>query len=78
MAPPVSNRRVVDFGVGVGRRSVYLYNLPEVASGHAVLRVPSVSARFGTAPEPWNWGMVALARLAPKSERRAGGGGGEQ
>ncbi|KAL4859611.1 Saccharopine dehydrogenase-like oxidoreductase [Chlorella vulgaris] len=65
--PPVSNRRVVDFGTGVGRRSVYLYNLPEVSSGHQVLGVPSVSARFGTAPEPWNWGMVAMARLAPKS-----------
>jgi hypothetical protein len=34
-----------------------------------VFGVPSVSARFGTAPEPWNWGMVAMARLAPKSER---------
>lgn len=34
--PPVSNRRVVDFGAGVGRRSVYLYNLPEVTSGHQV------------------------------------------
>lgn len=34
--PPVSNKRVVDFGAGVGRRSVYLYNLPEVTSGHQV------------------------------------------
>jgi len=33
-----------------------------------VFGVPSVSARFGTSPEPWNWGMVALARLAPKGE----------
>ncbi|PRW58282.1 saccharopine dehydrogenase [Chlorella sorokiniana] len=64
--PPVSNRRVVDFGAGVGRKSVYLYNLPEVSSGHQVFGVPSVSARFGTAPDPWNWGMVAMARLAPK------------
>ncbi|KAL4424432.1 hypothetical protein ABPG77_006370 [Micractinium sp. CCAP 211/92] len=65
--PPVSNRRVVDFGAGVGRRSVYLYNLPEVTSGHQVFGVPNVSARFGTAPDPWNWGMVAAARLLPKS-----------
>lgn len=36
MLPPVSNRRVVDFGAGVGRKSVYLYNLPEVSSGHQV------------------------------------------
>ena len=34
--PPVSNKRVVDFGAGIGRRSVYLYNLPEVTSGHQV------------------------------------------
>lgn len=65
--PPVSNKRVVDFGKAVGKKSVYLYSLPEVASGHEVFRVPSISARFGTAPEPWNWGMVAIARLLPKS-----------
>lgn len=34
-----------------------------------VFGVPNVSARFGTAPDPWNWGMVAAARLLPKSER---------
>ena len=64
--PAVSNRRVVDFGKGVGRRSVYLYSLPEVESGHQVFRVPNISARFGTSPEFWNWGMVALARLVPR------------
>jgi len=36
LLPPVSNRRAVDFGAGVGTRSVYLYNLPEVTSGHQV------------------------------------------
>ena len=65
--PPVSNRRLVDFGPGVGRRAVYLYSLPEVASGHQVFGVPSVSARFGTAPDVWNWAMWGLARVAPKS-----------
>lgn len=64
---PVSNRRVVDFGRAVGKRGVYLYSLPEVASGREVFNVPSISARFGTAPEPWNWGMVVLARLVPRS-----------
>ena len=64
--PPVSNRRVVDFGKAVGKKSVYLYSLPEVASGHEIFGVPSISARFGTAPEPWNWGMVAMARLVPQ------------
>ena len=51
---------------GVGRRSVYLYPLPEVQSAFDILRVPSVSARFGTAPDVWNWGMVLMSRLAPK------------
>jgi len=65
--PPVSNRRRVDFGPGVGRRGLFLYSLPEVASGHEYLGVPSISARFGTAPEVWNWAMWALARLVPRS-----------
>ncbi len=37
--PPVSGRRVVDFGIGLGRRTVFLYNLPEVASGNQYLKV---------------------------------------
>lgn len=65
--PPVSNRRGVDFGPGIGRKSVYLYSLPEVATGHQVFGVPNISARFGTAPDIWNWAMVAVARLVPKS-----------
>ncbi|KAK9827368.1 hypothetical protein WJX81_002139 [Elliptochloris bilobata] len=66
MAPPVSGPRVVDFGRPLGRVTAWLYNLPEVASTHENLRVPSVSARFATAPVFWNWAMVAVARLAPK------------
>uniref|UniRef100_A0A061SB72 Saccharopine dehydrogenase-like protein n=1 Tax=Tetraselmis sp. GSL018 TaxID=582737 RepID=A0A061SB72_9CHLO len=64
--PPVSGWRSVDFGPGIGRRSVYLYNLPEVGSTHRCLGVPSVSARFGTDPEFWNWAMVLLARAVPR------------
>jgi hypothetical protein len=64
--PAVSNLRVVDFGPGVGRRSLFLYSLPEVASGRAVFDVPSISARFGTAPDIWNWGMWVLARVVPR------------
>ncbi|KAI5084221.1 hypothetical protein GOP47_0000390 [Adiantum capillus-veneris] len=62
---PYSGRLEIDFGKGVGRRSVYLLNLPEVASAHEVLGVPSVSARFGTEPMFWNWAMGAVASLAP-------------
>lgn len=32
-----------------------------------VLKIPSVSARFGTSPLIWNWGMWLLARAAPAS-----------
>lgn len=53
---------------GIGRRSVYLYQLPEVGSTHRTLGVPNVSARFGTDPEFWNWAMVLMARLVPKGE----------
>ncbi|KAM7279727.1 hypothetical protein ACFE04_006861 [Oxalis oulophora] len=38
-------------------------NLPEVRSTHEVLGVPSVSARFGTSPFFWNWGMEAMTYL---------------
>ncbi|GAB4856008.1 hypothetical protein Ancab_024647 [Ancistrocladus abbreviatus] len=42
-----------------------LRNLPEVSSAYEVLGVPTVSARFGTAPFFWNWGMVAMTFLLP-------------
>lgn len=45
-------------------------NLPEVASTHEVLGVPSVSARFGTDPALWNWGMSAVANFAPEVRKR--------
>lgn len=40
-------------------------NLPEVRSAHEILGVPTVSARFGTAPFFWNWGMEAMTKLLP-------------
>uniref|UniRef100_A0A7N0U355 Saccharopine dehydrogenase NADP binding domain-containing protein n=1 Tax=Kalanchoe fedtschenkoi TaxID=63787 RepID=A0A7N0U355_KALFE len=62
---PYSSSLNIDFGKGIGKRDVYLLNLPEVASAHEVLGVPTVSARFGTAPFFWNWGMVAMTKLFP-------------
>ncbi|XP_059625036.1 uncharacterized protein LOC132268237 isoform X2 [Cornus florida] len=62
---PYSGMLNIDFGKGIGKRDVYLLNLPEVRSAHEVLRVPTVSARFGTAPFFWNWGMVAMRSLLP-------------
>lgn len=64
-AKPYSGVLDIDFGKGVGKRSVYLLNLPEVGSTHEVLGVPTVSARFGTAPFFWNWAMSAVVNLAP-------------
>jgi hypothetical protein len=39
--------------------------LPEVKSAHKFLGVPTVSARFGTSPFFWNWGMEAFANFLP-------------
>ena len=44
-------------------RQVFLYNLPEVATCHETLGIPSVSARFGTSPGIWNGAMWLLSKL---------------
>lgn len=64
-AKPVSQPLTVDFGKGLGRKTVWLYNLPEVESAFKYMKVPNVSARFGTDPAFWNWAMVATARFVP-------------
>jgi len=69
LLPPVSGRRVVDFG-GAGRRETFLYNLPETGSTHTSLGVPSVTARFGTSPGVWNGALAACARLLPRATLR--------
>ncbi|CAL8463528.1 g3062 [Coccomyxa elongata] len=66
VVPPLSSPRYVDFGPPIRGVTAYLYNLPEVQSTHECMRVPTVSARFATAPVFWNWAMVAVARLAPE------------
>jgi hypothetical protein len=50
---------------GIGRKGVYLYNLPEVMSAFKYIKVPGVSARFGTDPFIWNWAMWIVARVCP-------------
>ncbi|GMY16413.1 carboxynorspermidine synthase [Fagus crenata] len=62
---PYSGMLNIDFGKGIGKRNVYLLNLPEVKSAHEILGVPTVSARFGTAPFFWNWGMEVMTSLLP-------------
>ena len=44
---------------------VYYRNLPEVKSTFKILSVPTVSARFGSDPFFWNWGMHTLATFLP-------------
>ncbi|GFY94303.1 saccharopine dehydrogenase [Actinidia rufa] len=62
---PYSGMLNIDFGKGIGKRDVYLLDLPEVTSAHEVLGVPTVSARFGTSPFFWNWGMEVMTNLLP-------------
>ncbi|PWA81146.1 saccharopine dehydrogenase [Artemisia annua] len=67
---PYSSMVNIDFGRGIGKKDVYLLNLPEVTSTHEVLGVPTVSARFGTAPFFWNWAMDAMTRFVPSEVLR--------
>ncbi|KAL5205801.1 hypothetical protein ABZP36_034010 [Zizania latifolia] len=62
---PYSGALSIDFGKGVRKKDVYLLNLPEVTSAYKILGVPTVSARFGTAPFFWNWGMQAFTNFLP-------------
>lgn len=65
--PPVSGRRVIDFGPKGGRRETFLYALPEVMMAHTSLGVPNVAARFGTSPGIWNGALAAMATIVPRS-----------
>ena len=71
--PAFSEPLPADFGRFIGRKTVYLIDLPEVEAAAVDLRVPSVSARFATAPGVFNLGTVLLARLLPKSVLGDGG-----
>ncbi|KAK6164094.1 hypothetical protein DH2020_000958 [Rehmannia glutinosa] len=62
---PYSDMLRIDFGEGVGRQEVFLMNVPEMASAHEVFGVPTISARFGTAPFFWNWTLSAMIKLLP-------------
>ena len=53
-AKPISQPLTIDFGKGLGRKTVWLYNLPEVESAFKYMKVPNVSARFGTDPGELN------------------------
>ena len=61
--PAASNREMVDFGGGTGKREVFLYNLPEVASCRAEFGPSTVTSRRGTSPGVANGAMQVLAAL---------------
>ncbi|CAK9081757.1 unnamed protein product [Durusdinium trenchii] len=65
-AEPWGQRRLVDFGPGVGQQPVHLLDEPEVYTCHEYLGIPNISSSFGTAPDIWNW-MFAAARVLPRS-----------
>ncbi|KAF8664669.1 hypothetical protein HU200_054379 [Digitaria exilis] len=67
---PYSGVLNIDFGKGVGKKNVYLLNLPEVKSAFKILDVPTVSARFGSDPFFWNWGMHTFANFLPTESLR--------
>lgn len=71
LRPPAGDLEEVDFGGKIGRKKVYLLNLPEVVSIREYLLGPSgggeVLAKLSTDPPIWNWLLRATAFLAPRS-----------
>jgi saccharopine dehydrogenase-like NADP-dependent oxidoreductase/ATP-dependent Clp protease adapter protein ClpS len=63
----LSLQKEVNFGAAIGKRRTMILNLPEAASAHEVLKVPNVSAFFGTAPDFWNLLLIALVKIVPAS-----------
>ena len=51
---------------GIGKKSAFLLNLPEVYSTHTYLGADTVSARFCTAPFLWNVMMEVMAKVLGK------------
>lgn len=68
--PPASDLETVDFGGRVGKKDVFLLNLPEVESIHDTLCAGEVLAKFATGPPIWNWLLRATAQLVPRDVLR--------
>lgn len=65
--PPASELETIDFGGRVGKKNVFLLNLPEVASIRDHLCGREVLAKFATGPPIWNWLLRATAQLVPRN-----------
>ena len=61
---PWTERRVVDFGTGVGRHACFLLDNPDVPTTVESLAVANCASRFGTAPAVWN-SLFAAMKLLP-------------
>ena len=60
---PWTERRVVDFGAGVGRHACLLLDNPDVPTTVESLAVANCASRFGTAPGVWNSLFAVMKRL---------------
>jgi hypothetical protein len=57
-----SHRRVVEFAEPVGKRAVYSLELPCADTLHTSFGTPTISVRFGIAPELWNLATLVVTR----------------
>ncbi len=64
MMPSYGARDTVAFAPPIGRRPVYGFEVPEIWSlAHSFPQLQTLTSRFATVPEVWNWATWALARL---------------
>lgn len=61
--PPWTERRVIDFGAGVGSHACFLLDNPDVPTTVESLAVANCASRFGTAPAVWNSLFAAMKQL---------------
>jgi len=60
---PWTERRVVNFGHGIGEHECYLLDNPDVPTTAEALGVANCASRFGTAPGVWNALFGAMKAL---------------
>ena len=63
---PWTDRRVSDFGEGVGEHECFLLDNPDVPTSAEALGIKSCASRFGTFPSFWN-GLFGAMKALPTS-----------
>jgi len=63
---PWTERRLRDFGAGIGEHECFLLDNPDVPTVAEALSVPTCVSRFGTYPTFWN-GLFGLLKALPRS-----------